>query len=146
MVDGQQEENETVVEDERDLDYFGSVTDGDEKDDKQLEKVELRSWENDEDEEACDRRGTARVFMEGMTGDEKMLSYRDQVDVVAGFVEQAIYKGCERPVALLDDRKSGDTPSMRQKDFRPRRWTLTLKELRAELSKQVTDILHFMHI
>lgn len=149
MIDGQQEKSRTEAEDRIYPDwlpaypyYFDSFNNGDEKDGKQLEESVPGRWERDENEESCGRRGTARVFMEGMTGDEEHLPYRDQVDVVAGFVEQAMYKGCEKPVALLDDRKSGGRMPLKQKDFRPRRWTLTIKELRAELSKPVTDILH----
>jgi hypothetical protein len=149
MIDGQQEKSETEAEDQicpdwllAYPDYFDSFNNGNEKDGKQLEESWARRWERDENEEPCGRRGTARVFMKGMTGDEENLPYRDQVDVVAGFVEQAMYKGCEKPVALLDDRKSGDRMPLKQKDFRPRRWILTIKELRAELSKPVTDMLH----
>jgi hypothetical protein len=149
MIYGRQEKCETEAEDRiyldwllAYLDYFDSFNNGDEKDGKQLEESGARRrWERDENEEPCSRRGTARVFMEGMTGDEADLPYRDQVDVVAGFVEQAMYKGCEKPVAILDDRKSGGRMPLKQKDSRPRSWSLTIKELRAELSRPVTDIL-----
>jgi hypothetical protein len=148
MIDGQQEKSDTEAEDRiyfdwlpEYLDSFDSFNNGDEKDGKQLEESGARRWERDENEEPCGRRGIARVFMEGMTGDEAQLPYRDQVDVVAGFVEQAVERGCEKPVALLDDRKSGGRLPLKQKDFRPRSWSLTTKELRAELSKPVTDIL-----
>jgi hypothetical protein len=149
--EAQHEENKIGIEDQKYIDslqvalteYFDSVNDADEKGDKRLGGNDAGSGPrgtNNEKKRAYDPRGTARVFMEGMVGDEEILPYRDQVEVVAGFVEKAIYMESDKPVALLDDRKSGDIVSMRQKDYKARRWTLTLEELRVKLSKQVTDL------
>jgi RNase P subunit RPR2 len=78
--------------------------------------------------------------MEGLTGDEEILPYRDQVDVVAGFAEQEKLEESETPVALLDDMNSGRGISMKPKACKSCRWILNLKELRARLSKQVGKV------
>ncbi|PMD45421.1 hypothetical protein L207DRAFT_508317 [Hyaloscypha variabilis F] len=71
-----------------------------------------------------------------MVGDEEILPYIDQIDVVAEFVENATYIDCEKPVASLDDRKSGERISISEKYYKPGQLTLNLNELRVRLSKQ----------
>jgi hypothetical protein len=82
--------------------------------------------------------------MSGMVGDEEILPYIDQIDVVAEFVEDATYVECEKPVASLDDRKSGERISISEKNYKPGQLTLNLNELRVRLSKQVTEIHHLV--
>jgi hypothetical protein len=79
--------------------------------------------------------------MKGMTGDEESLPYRDQVDVVAGFAEQATSREIEKVVALLDDRNSAGTIPVRRRRSRPNWGPLTAKQLHEELSKQVRILL-----
>jgi hypothetical protein len=133
------------------LDYFDKVSDADdrvsdadEKDDKLPKDIQGEYREDDKVEMPCKRGATARVFMEGMTGDQEKLPFRDQVRVVVGFAEQETSEEPEKPVALLDDRKSGSTTLVQRKACRPNRWALTSKELRAELSKPVTKSLLFI--
>lgn len=119
------------------FDYFDEVKDGNEEDDKQANKIKTNSREDDLNEETCNRRSIARVFMKGMTGDEESLPYRDQVDVVVGFAKQATSREIEKVVALLDDRNSAGTISVRRRRSRPNWGPLTAKQLYEELSKQV---------
>jgi len=92
-----------------------------------------------------------RRFMRGMTGDEDTLQYRDQVEQVASFCEQASLEVETRTtsknrkvVALLDDRNYHGTIVVKQGDCRPYRGPLTSQELGKELSKPVAQIL-FSH-
>lgn len=119
------------------FDYFDKVKDEFNKDCKQTVQIETDSQKKGENEGPCNIRATARIFMEGMTGDYEILPYRDQVEVVAGFAEQKKTTDCEKHVALLDDMSSGGAGSEKSKACRSYRWTLTLTELRAQLSNQV---------
>lgn len=130
-------------------DYFEDVNDDDEEEEEDEEKEDYRHPEHiesvngqgDKKEEPFDRPSTARIFMEGLTGDKEILPYPDQVEVVAGFAEQEKLEESETPVALLDDMISGGDISVKPKARKSCRWTLNLKELRAELSKQVSKVI-----
>jgi hypothetical protein len=122
------------------FDYFDKVKDGFNKDCKQTVQVETDSQKKGENEGPLNIRATARIFMEGMTGDDEILPYRDQVEVVAGFAEQKKTANYEKHVALLDDMSSGGADSGESKVCRSYRWTLTLTELRARLSNQVVRV------
>jgi hypothetical protein len=121
------------------FDYFEKVKDEFNKDCKQTVQVETDSQKKKEIEGSCNIRATARIFMGGMSGDFEILTYRDQVEVVAGFAEQKKTTDCEKHVALLDDMSSGGADSEKSKACRSYRWTLTLTELRARLSNQVIE-------
>lgn len=110
------------------------------------EHIEGVNGQGDENEEPSDRPSTARIFMEGLTGDKEILPYPDQVEVVAGFAEQEKLEESETPVAVLDDMISGGDISMKPKACKSCRWALNLKELRAELSKQVSKVIFCIRI
>jgi hypothetical protein len=94
-----------------------------------------------EDSEFPSRRSIARIFMKGMIGDEHSLPYRDQVDVVAGFCDQADHTVLSREealVAVLDDLKhgSGDATTYKHRQLHP--CSLTRTQLQSELARQVS--------
>jgi len=96
-----------------------------------------------EDSEPPSRRSIARTFMEGMAGDHEVLSYRNQVDVVAGFCEQEYHAGSgedEKAVALLDDMNHKSGSLITQNHRRVRRRPLTAMQLRRELGKPVSAV------
>ncbi|KAE9375793.1 hypothetical protein N431DRAFT_454401 [Stipitochalara longipes BDJ] len=97
------------------FDHFNESKKENEDDDKQAKQIETNSQNDDHKEEPFNGSSIARVFMKGMIGDEEPLPYRDQVDVVAGFAEQATCQEVGRAVALLDDRDSAGK-SLRFKD------------------------------
>ena len=147
MIDGPHEDNKAEAEDRLYIEflqafcaYFEEVND-EEEDHRHTEHIEGDNGQGDEKEQPFYRPSTARIFMEGLTGDEEILPYRDQVDVVAGFAEQEKLEESETPVALLDDMISGGDTSMKPKTCKSCPWTLNLKELRAELSKQVSKVI-----
>jgi hypothetical protein len=143
---GEPREDEIESEDQRYLDslegvissYFGQINNANATGDRPSEEIDHGSQGYDEVEETRDTRSITRAFMSGMVGDDEVLPYIDQIDKVAGFVENATYVECEKPVALLDDRKSGEPIYSSEKDYKPEQ--LSLNELRAKLSKQVTEI------
>ena len=156
MIDGPHEENKAEAEDRQYIEFlqaFGAYVEevndeeeeegeeGEEKDHRHTEHIEGDNGQGDEKEQPFYRPSTARMFMEGLTGDEEILPYRDQVDVVAGFAEQEKLEESETPVALLDDMISGGDTSMKPKTCKSCPWTLNSKELRAELSKQVSKVI-----
>jgi hypothetical protein len=121
-------------------DYFDAAKDKNELEGKQANDAEVNTREDDHMEEPYKGRSIARVFMKGMIGDEESLPYRDQVDVVAGFAEQAICTDFEKAVALLDDRNSAGANPVRRRRGRPNWGPFTPKQLREELSKQVKHL------
>jgi hypothetical protein len=95
------------------------------------------------DSEPPSRRSIARTFMEGMAGDHEALSYRNQVDVVAGFCEQEYHAGSgedEKAVALLDDMNHKSGGLITQNHRRVRRRPLSAMQLRRELGKPVSAV------
>jgi hypothetical protein len=149
---GEPREDEIESEDQRYLDsleqvissYFDKTNNANANGDRPSEEIDHGSQNYDEVEETRDTRGITRAFMLGMVGDEEILPYIDQIDVVAEFVENATYIDCEKPVASLDDRKSGERISISEKYYKPGQLTLNLNELRVRLSKQVTEIHHLV--
>jgi hypothetical protein len=99
----------------------------------------------DEGIATCDYKSVVRRFMEGMTGDEENLPYRNQVEVVAGFGEKASLNNVDSEasstennvVILLDDMTHGGVIPRTQEQTRPYRGMLTSKQLREELGKAV---------
>jgi hypothetical protein len=96
--------------------------------------------EDEEDKERgdCSPETDVRLFMNGMVGDS-LMQYRDQVDLVAKFCEQAKFKRVktDKAVALLDERSnSGDVFGNRGR-CRPYLGPLTAQQLKTELSKKV---------
>jgi hypothetical protein len=104
--------------------------------------------------EGCDQKSVARRFMEGLLGDEDCLSYPDQVEVVAGFCDQALASEVDtegpdterKVVILLDDRTNGGRRPMTQGQCRPKFGSLTTKQLREELSKPVRFKIIFRYL
>jgi hypothetical protein len=95
------------------------------------------------DSEPPSRRSIARTSMEGMAGDHEALSYRNQVDVVAGFCEQeyhAVSGEDEKAVALLDDMNHKSGGLITQNHRRVRRRPLSAMQLRRELGKPVSAV------
>jgi hypothetical protein len=148
---GEDEEDEGDDDDADDLsndeDEEGKVDeqrDEDEQEEVHSQGEENESKEVDRDEnkmaELCNGRSTVRVFMEGMIGDEDLLPYCDQVEVVASFAEQSTSHNTEKPVALLDDRKYGGKIHAKQENCRPYLGPLTSRRLRVELGKRVAPI------
>lgn len=145
-IDGPHEENKAEAEDRLYVEflqafcaYFEEVNADDEEeeeDHRHPEHIERVNGQGDENEEPSDRPSTARIFMEGLTGDKEILPYPDQVEVVVGFAEQEKLEESGTPIALLDDMISGGDMSMKSKACKSSGWALNLKELRAELSKQ----------
>jgi hypothetical protein len=98
--------------------------------------------------EACNRYSDVRRFMEG-TGEDTDFQYRDQVEMVASFCEQANLRELKRKsgqkaldgkgVALLDDRIGGIMAD-KKGHCRPYLGPLTGQRLREELRKKVTQI------
>ncbi len=78
--------------------------------------------------------------MEGMTGDRNTLPYRNQVEVVADFAEQATSPELEQGVAFLDDRNSLGNIPVRRRLWGP----LASDQLREELGKPVHWISYYM--
>jgi hypothetical protein len=102
---------------------------------------------DDNDVEDCNDYRNVRIFMEGMLGDENALPYRDQVEKVAKFCEQASLERDPRSlgknrkaVSLLDDRNDGGTISGRGGHCRPYLGPLSPRRLRKELGRQVDPI------
>jgi len=144
---GIQDESETKSDDQRYIErlhsvfseYFDSVKKADGKTHERREQSKAPCDEDTENgKEVRDARSVARIFMLGMTGNEEILPYRDQVDVVAGFLEKASFEESEKPVAFLHDMMSGRRSPISQEDYKPQA-ALNLNELRVRLSKQVTN-------
>jgi hypothetical protein len=127
-------------EDDED-DYVDDSSEDEDQDevDGQRDKSEHKDENRNDgkDTEASEGHGKVRLFMKGMTGDEDTLQYRDQVEQVAGFCEQASFGELERHVALLDDRNDGDTILQKQGHCRPYQGRLTSQQLCEELRKKV---------
>jgi hypothetical protein len=93
----------------------------------------------DDDNNVFGQRNIVRLFMEGMVSDEEDLPYQDQVDVVAGWYEQAVGYDVDKNAAiLLDDRTRDDEISRNPRQSRPWHGPLSSKQLREELSKPVS--------
>jgi hypothetical protein len=162
------EEVEDETDDGEELHEEKKITDQSE-DEKEGYEENLRSWlkegynfqsdGKDEYEGSCrvmpeaddpepyPEKSIARILMNGMTGDDEILPYRDQVDVVAGFYEQGYHAGSqvkeEKAVALLDDM-SHRSGSLTTKSYRRiPRGPLTSMQLRTELGKAVMQSNHF---
>jgi hypothetical protein len=103
--------------------------------------------QNDKSTEVFKEHEIGRIFMKGMTGDEKFLQWRDQVDVVASFVEQSRSGESKKLVALLlDDGECGSANPAKRKPCRLHQGPLTSQQLRELLSKRVSLIsrLHYI--
>jgi hypothetical protein len=86
-----------------------------------------------------------RLFMEGLTRDEDLLDYRDQVEWVATFSEHANHGLLEvttsevtKKVALLDQRVLGGDGGAEKGSCRPYYGPLTAPQLCEKLSRPVT--------
>lgn len=134
---------------------FGDGNDDGDED----ETSELSSKDEDDDMEVCTnvmagsreetkvrpQNSIVRRFMEGMVGEKDLLLYRDQVDVVSYFCEQAGFKKGEtrspsedrKVVALLDERNNSGNLSMACGASRPYLGPLTSEQLRDALSRKV---------
>lgn len=139
-------------------DGYDDNEDSDQASDDEDETSEMSSKEEDgvevcnqgtvgskEEVTVRDPASPVRRFMEGMVGNEDLLPYRDQVEVVSTFCEQAGYKECEtqspskdkKVVALLDERNnSGALPTTRG-NSRTYLGPLTAQQLKDALSKKV---------
>ena len=100
------------------------------------------AW-NDGDAETSNRYHNVRLFMAGMVGEEKSLSYCDQVEKVARFCEQESLEFGTKPdlaskdVALLDDRNFGSVDN-RTGNCRPYLGPLNPQQLQQELSREAS--------
>jgi len=133
---------------------FGDNDEDDEDDyvDESSEAEDEVEWRRDKSEskgekgnyykdaKASKGHGKVRLFMKGMTGDEDKLQYRDQVEQVARFCEQASFRELGKHVALLDDRNDGGTILEKNGHYRPYQGPLTSQRLCEELRKKVAQI------
>jgi hypothetical protein len=136
-------------DDDDDDDVGNSSEDEDEVDGHRDESENKDENRNDDKEgEAYNGHSNVRLFMRGMTGDEDTLQYRDQVEQVASFFEQASRRDFEtggtckneKRVSLLDDRNDGGTILEKEGHCRPCRGPLTSQRLREALSRKVAQI------
>jgi hypothetical protein len=126
-----QAENQPYIEWLQDVFDYGDAGEGE-------DEAESEGEDESDDEEEADGLGNVRLFMKGMEGDEDALEYRDQVEHVSSFCEQASLSESEQRVALLDDRNDGE--SSLDEHFRTYQGPLTPQQLREELSKKVSHI------
>jgi hypothetical protein len=139
-----QAENQPYIEWLQAVFDYGDEGEGEDEDENEDEAESEGEDESDDEEEADgagpgDGLGNVRLFMKGMEGDEDALEYRDQVEHVSRFCEQASLSESEQRVALLDDRNDGG--SSLDKHFKTYQGPLTPQQLREELSKKVSHIL-----
>jgi hypothetical protein len=136
-------------DDDDDDDADNSSEDEDEVDGHRDESENKDENQNDDkDSEAYNGHSNVRLFMRGMIGDEDTLQYRDQVEQVASFFEQASRRDFgtgatgkdEKPVSLLDDRNDGGTIREKGGHCRPCRGPLTSRQLREALSRKVAQL------
>ena len=103
---------------------------------------------DDKEVEACSQHTNVRLFMKGITGNGDNMQYRDQVEQVASFCEQAKFREVDtettakdrKGVALLDDRNNSGTIPNKQEHCRPYLGPLTSQQLREALSRKVVQI------
>jgi hypothetical protein len=98
---------------------------------------------DDKEAEACSQDSNARVFMKGLAK-EIFPQYRDQVELVASFYEQASkLKDFEKehPVALLDEREYSGQNIINRGNCRPYLGPLNSRQLSEALSKKVVQTL-----
>jgi len=135
-------------EDDDDDDVDNSSEDEDEVDGHKDESENKGENRNDKDGEAYNGHSIVRLFMKGMTGDEDTLQYRDQVEQVASFFEQASRRDFktggpgknEKRVSLVDDRNIDGTILEKEGHCRPCRGPLTSQQLCEALSRKVAQI------
>ena len=141
-------EDDEYGEDDEDEDDLS----GDDENGSVLSEQEEKVEKDDQDGEAKNRPSEVRIFMTGLTGDEDALPYRDQVEEVASFCEQAKVRDVgEKPIeggknkVLLDDRNIRDTILVNKGlsppgECRPYLGPLTSQQLEEELRKKVAQV------
>ena len=134
---GDEEVDEVENDDDDDDDDDGANNNGD----PPAGSSDKNSLDDDIDAQGCNGYRNVRIFMKGMLEDEDSLPYRDQVETVAKFCEQASLElQSRKSAALLDDRNDGGTVGANEGDCRPYLGPLNAPRLHKELSRQVSLI------